>query len=396
MSAPAGHVAVRGEGGNALPDLPAADLTARFVTDPAELGPWAGAWRRLEEVAAEPNPFLAPAFLEPALRHLGARGVGVLLVTARPRQFPDGEEVLAGLLPVELRRGRAAHWMHSYSFLGTPLVRADSVDEVWDRALAWAFREVRVRTLRLPRMAVEGPVFRGMLEACARAGVPSWVQEQHLRAEFTPAADADAYELRAQARKVRRNLRRARKLLEERGPLDARVERLGPEAVDAWTDEFLALEASGWKGDAGTALSSRAATSAWFREAARGLAADGRLVGARLALDGVPVAMGSVLTAPRGGARAGAYFKIAFDEAFAEFSPGALLQRDLLEWLHGPDGLGHVDSCANAGHPMIDRLWDGRRLIQSTWLGAPRRSGELALALLPFARAAKRALRSKS
>jgi hypothetical protein len=53
-------------------------------------------------------------------------------------------------------------------------------------------------------------------------------------------------------------------------------------------------------------------------------------------------------------------FKIAYDEEFARYSPGVLLQ---MEYLERGLALDWVDSCATPGHPMFDTLWLERRPI---------------------------------
>jgi hypothetical protein len=54
------------------------------------------------------------------------------------------------------------------------------------------------------------------------------------------------------------------------------------------------------------------------------------------------------------------YWKTAFDESFAEYSPGALLTIEISERLQRDPALALADSCAIEGHPMIDRLWPER------------------------------------
>ena len=55
-------------------------------------------------------------------------------------------------------------------------------------------------------------------------------------------------------------------------------------------------------------------------------------------------------------------FKTAFDEDYARFSPGVLLQIENLALLEH-SGIAWCDSCAVEGHPMIDSLWTGRRSV---------------------------------
>jgi hypothetical protein len=55
-------------------------------------------------------------------------------------------------------------------------------------------------------------------------------------------------------------------------------------------------------------------------------------------------------------------FKTAFDERYARFSPGVLLQLENLALLDRED-IEWCDSCAAPDHPMIDGLWTERRAI---------------------------------
>ena len=54
------------------------------------------------------------------------------------------------------------------------------------------------------------------------------------------------------------------------------------------------------------------------------------------------------------------YWKTAYDERFAAYSPGVQATLDLSRRLERDPGLSLVDSCAVADHPMIDRAWRDR------------------------------------
>jgi hypothetical protein len=89
-----------------------------------------------------------------------------------------------------------------------------------------------------------------------------------------------------------------------------------------------------------------------------GAARRGRLERLTLTLDARPLAMLATFQAPPGAFS----YKTAFDERFARFSPGVLLQRENLAVLERQD-IAWSDSCASADHPMIDHLWRERRPI---------------------------------
>ena len=318
------------------------------------------AWERLVARAAEPNPFFEPWYLIPALHQWGAaRRVHIAA------WFHDVR--LAGLLPV-VRPSRyyghpithAATWLHANAFCGVPLVAAGLEEALWEDLLAHFDRRAnRALFLHLPQLPAEGPLVAALDRVLARSERAHYVAAQEQRALLTGKTSAAAYREAAMSAKKRKELRRQRTRLGEEGAL--MVERLeGDAGLAGWTAEFLALEAAGWKGAGGSALASAADTRALFTAALAGAAAAGRLERLALRLDGRAVAMlVNFITAP------GAYsFKTAFDEDYARFSPGMLLQLENLALLERPE-LRWADSCAAEGHPMIERLWRGRRRMVS-------------------------------
>src|SRR3546814_6832076 len=94
----------------------------------------------------------------------------------------------------------------------------------------------------------------------------------------------------------------------EQGEVGFRRWRTG-EALNPWIDAFLALEARGWKGRAGSALASHSETEAWFRAVLTGAADAGRLDMRALDLEDRPLAMLVHFLCPPGGFS----FKTALD-----------------------------------------------------------------------------------
>jgi Acetyltransferase (GNAT) domain len=136
--------------------------------------------------------------------------------------------------------------------------------------------------------------------------------------------------------------------------------------VSHWVDEFLSLEAAGWKGARGTAMKTNPQAAATLREACRGLAAAGKLRFWKLALDDKPAAMLFAIV----DGREAWLGKIAHDEDLARFSPGQLLILHATERLF-EEGLAQVDSCAIPDHPMINHLWRGRLEVADVMIAAP-------------------------
>lgn len=322
------------------------------------------AWNALAVSAAEPNPFFEPWYLLPALRAHDPAGEVRLFCLHQ-----DG--ALVGLIPLaRLPRyyGKPiphwAAWMHGNCFLGAPLVATGRETLFWQALLAWADSHASSGLfLHLPHLPLDGPNHRALTALCAQQHRPAGLVHREERAMLASELAPEPYLAAALTGKKRKELRRQFARLSELGAVTISQSR-DSTGLEKWIEDFLALEHSGWKGSAGSALASHHTTKQLFREALPGAAAQGRLERLTLALDGEPLAMlASFITPP------GAFsYKTAFDERFARFSPGVLLQRANLAMLNDPQVLW-TDSCAAADHPMIDHIWRERRVIGRISLG---------------------------
>lgn len=341
-----------------LAPVNAAGLRLLNLTDIDQPG-FIAAWQRLAAHAAEPNPFYEPWFLLPALRQWGA-GEQVVVKA----WYCDGR--LAGLLPVERSARYYGHtvthatgWLHANAFCGVPLIAAGHEDAFWRALLAHCDRRARrALFVHLPKLPADGPACAALDRVLAASGRAHTTVAEESRALLIGNVSAAEYLDAAMSAKKRKELRRQHNRLAEEGALtfERRADGAG---VGEWAREFLTLEAAGWKGAAGSALASAPQTAQFFMQALEGAAAAGRLERLALRLNGRAIAMLVNLITPPG-----AYsFKTAFDEDYARFSPGMLVQLENLALLERP-GIAWADSCAAQGHPMIERLWrDKRRMV---------------------------------
>ncbi|PKP99945.1 MAG: GNAT family N-acetyltransferase [Alphaproteobacteria bacterium HGW-Alphaproteobacteria-13] len=337
------------------------------VADPLALpDDLAAAWDRLADAASEPNPFAERWCLQPALHLLDPDRHARLLFV---RDGSDGPVIGAMPLAPAARYGRVplrhvTGWTHHNHFHGAPLVRAGFEHLFWAVLLGWCDTADWAHTLlHVPRLSEDGPLHRALVDAARmRGGEAVAVRREEralLESELSPAAYWDA----AVRAKKRKELRRQASRLAEQGSIAFR-RWSADDALAPWTDAFLELEARGWKGRAGSALVSQDDTQAWFRTVLAGAAQAGRLDMRALELDGRPLAMLTHFLCPPGGFS----FKTAFDEDYARFSPGVLLQQANLDLLDDAR-IAWVDSCAAPGHPMIDSVWRERRRL--VWLNVP-------------------------
>ena len=330
-------------------------------------------WDHLAQFASTPNPFFERWFLQPALEALDPHN-RVKLV-----RFERAGELI-GLLPVE-RASRysrwplphMASWLHPNCFLGAPLVQYGEEAAFWQALLARADAEPGAALfLHLAAMPLDTRLADALFATCAAQRRRIALVRREERAMLGSTMAPVDYLAHALPGKKRKELRRQHARLAELGTV-VTVRQDDAQGIHEWINAFLSLEARGWKGREGSALAAApGGTAALFRGALTEAAARGKLERLSLTLDGRPIAMLASFLCPPGAFS----FKTAFDEDFARFSPGVLLQLENLAMLDRKT-IDWTDSCAATDHPMIDSLWEQRRPI-----------GRLSVAIGGFARRA--------
>jgi len=316
-------------------------------------------WRDLARRALEPNVFFEPAFARAAATHLKGREIGAVAVHAGAR--------LLGLMPGRIEgiaSGRPVAtfiaWAHPFAPFSTPLIDREAAADVVAAMLDFLPELPGSPRLALfPLIDETGPAARLIAGHLSRGGRAPHRLDPHARAALmTGAGDA----LDAVSAKKLKELRRQRRRLAEEGALthESITETNG---IGAAVADYLAVESRGWKGRSGSAALLHPAIGRFLAEAVAGLAAEGKARVDCLKLDGKTIAAAITLFS---GDRAW-FWKTAYDEAFARYSPGVQLALDLTETLGSNRTIAMVDSCAIADHPMIDHLWSGR-LAVADWL----------------------------
>jgi len=317
-------------------------------------------WQALTLSADQPNPFAESWFTLPSLTAFDPQGlVRVLWLEV------DGQ--LAGLLPVRPCSSyygyplpHLRNWVHDNAFCGQPLVAPGMTALFWREVLGWCDSHAGPSLfLHLTQMPLDGEIHHALKQHLADDRRPAATVQLAERAMLAAETDAATYLDQSLTGKKRKELRRQQRRLEELGVV-AFTRTADPAQVDGWAADFLALEERGWKGTAGSALAREPAKRAWFTAMLAAAAQAGRLECLSLTLAGRPIAMlANFITPP------GCYsFKTAFDEDYARFSPGVLLQVENLDLL-GRTDIAWADSCAVPDHLMIDHLWRERRPMAS-------------------------------
>lgn len=323
----------------------------------------------LSNRAMEANVFFTGRFLAPAMPRLDDRQVSFALL----RDQSDARSRMRFLMPFSVEKPGFAVgpsiirvWSNSFAPLGTPLIDAEDAAETLDNL----YDGLVNRDLRLPPILVLPDVrLNGIVARMARAvaisrNLPITITNPYQRAMLQSDEDATTYLRDAISSSHLKEMRRQWRLLEEHGPVVYSVARQ-PRDIHMRFEEFLALEAGGWKGKKRSALVTDRYHTAFAREAVSNLAAVDAVRIHTIDLNGKAIASMVVLMM---GSEAYTW-KTAYDEAYARHSPGKLLMGEVTEWHLDDANIARSDSCAIPDHPMINRFWREREDMGTMVIG---------------------------
>lgn len=323
----------------------------------------------LSNRAMEPNVFFTSRFLAPAMPRLEDREIRLAIL----RDETDTHSRLRLLMPFSVERPGFSigapiirAWANSFGPLGTPLVDAEGAGEIVDHFLdALGREEMRMPSvLVLPDLRINGPFARMARAIAMSRNLPVEITNEQQRPMLDSLKDGDTYLGGAVKHSHMREMRRQWGHLEKLGEVSYQVARQ-PADIRMRMEEFLLMEAAGWKGKKRTALLSDRLRAAFAREAVNNLAEIDAARIHTIDLDGRAIATMVVLMM-----NGEAYtWKTAFDEAYARYSPGKLLVAQLTDWHLDDANIVRTDSCAVPDHPIMSRLWEERETMGTLIVG---------------------------
>lgn len=284
-------------------------LRAEWITDDDRFAALAERWDRLAD--RDGSPFALHRWYS-AWWH--AFGTGAEMSTA---VLWDGDE-LAAAFPGHRSQGE----LRLLANTQTPVARLLYRDV---EALEALIAEVARRADRacLVRLRADEECTRTLVDGVRRAGRLT-LEEPDQVSPFV-ALDGTWEEYRAAMKRRWSSAdRKGRKMVRDHGAQLTMVEP--PADLDAQLERGLAVEASGWKGQAGTAILSQPDSERFYREIARTFHAAGELALSEIRFDGRCVAFDLCLL--RG--RSLYLLKTGFDEQFGSLSPGLVLRQETI------------------------------------------------------------------
>lgn len=309
----------------------------------------------------EPNIFFNPRFLAPAMPRLEDREVRLAVI----RDGTEYRNRLRLLVPYSVE-GPAVPlgvpvmrtWSSPFGPLGMPLVDRDDPAGVIEDFFAMLARP-RLKLPRvfvMPDMRLDGAVARVLGAVAEARGLPIETTGRFDRPFLESELDGEDYLKAALGGRHHGEFRRLGRRLAEQGTVEHKVAR-NQEEVRHAIEQFLTLEASGWKGRKRTAMVIDRYRAAFAREAVHRMAEHDLCRIHSLTLDGRTVA--SLVVFVEAGI---AYtWKTAYDESLSRFSPGALLMMDVTARHLEDPNIMMTDSCAVPDHPMVGRMWSERK-----------------------------------
>jgi CelD/BcsL family acetyltransferase involved in cellulose biosynthesis len=341
-------------------------------------------WLALEAQALEPNAYLSPHFVLPALEYLDAPTNAQLLFA-----WQGDRMVAAGVFePVLGTRHfpvpHLAAWRSRHSFVGGILLHRDCAVPALQALMnhvhtnPWRYQGIDfglsfadgAQAQRMQQCLQTHAVQAQAVVSVQRAVLRRESMGQAGLAEIAPSRQAD----------MRRQWRR----LQQRGALTWQAARPNAPAA-GFAQRFLDLENLGWKKEQGTALACNPKDQTFFNALVENFASEERMLFTELCLDGRAIA--STVNMISGNAAFA--FKVGSDPEYKSYAPGLVNEWEFVHQAQRavPEA-EFMDSGAAPGS-YIENYWLHRRPM-SNMVAATTAAGAAALGASDAARAFKR------
>lgn len=345
-------------------------------------------WEALEKLANNAlgaNPFYDAIFLK-AMRGRLIRKQEYHLVLW---EIIGDEKIAKIAFPVQDRKTKSGNrllraYENEYSPSTTPLIDKTDAGETlskFSQALDAAIDEHSL-VMRIGNLCADMPFGEEFLKAIKGLNAHKSVTLNQKRAALFPEnnnTDNATGGLTGLSSKRQREHRRLSTKLSEMGELKF-------ERVDQFMDvllrfeEFLLLEVKGWKGRKGTSMQMLKKASVFARQAVTDFASAGKCEIFSLRLDGKAIAI--VINFHQDGRNYP--WKIAFDEDYANRSPGSVLMYHISqELLQRPDFV-MADSLAKHGKSWLSNIWHDNTSFKDIIVGPNEKVVENVKNSIPF------------
>lgn len=346
---------------------PVGPIRTAVITDPDELKEYRDAWNALSRQVAPKIPTSSYAWISAYFEYLLASGQSWCCITAQI------DHELVGVLPLVVSRipKLGIEWlktpMSGHIIAVSPLLSHSNTGQILSSLLETAW------------ISHPNAIWLQISDLPARAPCAEYLSTQlHLKIKTRIGrflrVDTDQRVYQASlSRNFRSNQHKAANKLKKLTAAETTF-LCGADASEEQLTEFMSVEASGWKGRAGTAILKSNELCAFYRTLARRLAAAGWLewhflrADSRTIAGNLAIRFDGVITV----------WKLGYDEDYKHYSPGGMLFQALLDRAFADPEIDEVDLLTNAAwydNWRMDareyhriRIYNGRR-FRSVVLG---------------------------
>jgi len=301
-------------------------------------------WLDLAEHAIEKNPFYEYWSLLPALKWLETQA-NIKIITIRKKNK------LVALFPIKIIGQLPlirilSFWKHEHCFLTTPLISS---------SICWEdiFQQLQNR-LRTSVIYVNSHNLNFSIERFPF----------YCRVFFRPSVSHprswEMYEASLPSKR-KKEYRRICKRLFNQGEINFSANLT--ENLHVIMDNFIELEASGWKGISGDALAKNPSQLHYYFDLIKKAKSLKKVHFNQIQLNNQPIAISF-------GFKTGDYFfeiKTAYSESYRALYPGVVLELKNLANYNKHNYI-EVDSCTNPDNFVISRMWPDQKIIMNSWI----------------------------
>lgn len=324
-------------------------------------------WSNLSQCALTPNPFFEPQFVRPLVECLGNENLKLLVVLDDARNWLFAAPVVQHFFEQGLPLPKFRALRSDYIFLDTPLISKHDTAFILTCLLSALSSQRDWHGLGFSKTVAnsEQSDLIDFVATVSDAEVKHTTLSE--RPCVTPQTQAELLSKCSASR--RKTLRKGWKKFSQAGDVEFRLRKL-PSEIPSAIDSFLELEALGWKGEQGTALSCEPSHAAFFSKMCAEFSKFGRLVFGEILLNNRVIAStcnllsGNTLFA----------FKIGWDHNYSNYSLGywsEILLADAIH--HEAKEVRLIDSCSEEDS-YTGKVWQDRIEIGSTILIWSRRA----------------------
>jgi CelD/BcsL family acetyltransferase involved in cellulose biosynthesis len=268
------------------------------------------------------------------------------------------QHVLSGsrsLSPISYRT--ATSRIRRMNYLGTPLIDPagglDATVKLFE-TVADECRSEGAYAAELWDVAAGGAVDGYIQQAAEQLGLPLVVTESFERG-ILQRGDDDEEEASRSARTVRNLRRKQRSLGRALGGEVVLVDRSDDDAIE----DYVRLEASGYKSELGVAMTTFPGETEYFAEMCRSFAADGRLHFLSLMAGTTTAAMVAWIDAGDSVFQ----FKWSYDDNLAKYSPGLQIHVASIEHFRDNTDAAMLDTCTGRQNDFVSAMYPARRTL---------------------------------